>query len=109
MKVQRLDNLVKLDGSQREQAFAVMARGAKDYDSSMIFEGANGPVTGVPDGNPKEAMLSILTPDQRAAYDAEMRRRREAAEKEMNTVGLTLPRTRRAGAQGAMHHHSRRP
>ncbi len=91
MKVQRLDNLVKLNDAQREQAFAAMARGAKDYDPSMVFEGANGAVAGVPEGNPKDAMLSILTPDQRAAYDAEMRRRHEAAEKDMNAVGLTLP------------------
>lgn len=91
MKVQRLDTLVKLDDAQREQVFAVVARGSKDYDPSMVLEGANGRITGTPTGNNQEAMLSILTPDQRAAYDAELRRRREEAEKDMNTIGLTLP------------------
>ena len=91
MKVQRLDNLVKLDDAQREQAFAVMARGSKDYQPTMVFEGANGPITGAPEGNSKEAMLSILTPDQRAAYDGELRRRRDEAEKDLKTIGLTLP------------------
>lgn len=91
MKVQRLDTLVKLDDSQREQVFAVMARGSKDYQPSMVLEGANGAITGTPAGSTKEAMLSILTPDQRAAYDAEQRRRREEAEKDLNAIGLTLP------------------
>jgi hypothetical protein len=36
-------------------------------------------------------MLSVLTPDQRTAYDAETARRRAQAAKDMAAVGLTLP------------------
>ena len=38
-----------------------------------------------------QAMLDVLRPEQRAAYDAERERRRTEAAKDMEAVGLTLP------------------
>ena len=38
-------------------------------------------------------MLSVLRPEQRAAYEAERQRRRDEAAKNMEAIGLTLPPT----------------
>ena len=91
MKVQRLNSIVTLDDAQREQAFALMARSSRDYDPSMILEGPGGRITGAPPTDRQAALLEILTPDQRAAYDVELRRKRAEAEKDLNAIGLTLP------------------
>ena len=91
MKMQRLNSIVGLDETQREQVFGIMARNSRDYDPSMNLEGAHGPIGATPGGNPREAMLSVLNPDQRAAYDAETARRRAEAVKNMEAIGLTLP------------------
>ena len=91
MKVQRLDSIVQLDDAQRERVFGIMARGSKDYEPTMKLEGANGEVGATPGGDRQAAMLAILRPDQRAAYDTEQKRRRDEAAKNMEAVGLTLP------------------
>ena len=91
MKVQRLDSLVKLDDGQRDKVFAVMARNSRDYDPSMMLEGTTGELAAAPVGNKHAAMLAILTPDQRATYDAQRQRRREEAEKDLQSIGMTLP------------------
>src|SRR5262245_25996281 len=70
-RVQQLDQVVKLDESQRDQVFGIVARSSKDYDPQMVLEGAGGQISAAPTGNPQEAMLSVLRPEQRAAYDAE--------------------------------------
>ena len=92
-KTQRLDDIVKLDDAQRDQVFGIMARGSRDYDPAMKLEGAAGEIAATPNGNTREAVLSILRPDQRAAYEAEQQRRREEARKDMEAIGLTLPPT----------------
>ena len=91
MKVQRLDSLVGLDEAQREQVFAIMARNSADYDPSMRLEGARGAIGVVANENAREAMLALLRPEQRAAYEAERLRRREEAVKDLEAIGLTLP------------------
>jgi hypothetical protein len=91
MKVQRLDSLVGLDDAQRDEVFAIMARGSPDYDPSMRLEGARGEIGVVPSENSRDAMLAVLRPEQRAIYDAERKRRREEAEKDLASIGLTLP------------------
>lgn len=91
MKVQRLDSLVKLDDAQRDKVFGVMARNSRDYDPAMVFDGATGALDAAPVPNKQAAILGVLTPDQRATYDNERRRRREEAEKDMNAIGMTLP------------------
>lgn len=90
-KVQRLDSIVKLNDVQREQVFGIMARSSPDYDKAMALDGAHGEIPATPGGDPHAAMLSVLTPDQRVAYDAELRRRREEASKDLEAVGLALP------------------
>jgi hypothetical protein len=71
--------------------FGIMARSSPDYDSSITLNGALGPIGATPGGDPHEAMLTVLTPDQRVRYDAERQRRRTQAAKDMAAVGLTLP------------------
>ena len=91
MKVQRLDSIVKLSDTQRDQVFGVVVRNSRDYDPAMVLEGAGGQIPAAVAPNPREAMLAVLTPDQRATYDAEQRRRRDEAEKDLNSMGMTLP------------------
>lgn len=92
MKVTRLDNIVSLDDTQRGQVFGVMARGARDFDPAMQFEGLGTDTAALPPGKSKQdAILAVLRPDQRDAYEAERAKRRENARKEMQELGLTLP------------------
>jgi hypothetical protein len=91
MKVQRLDGIVHLDEAQRDQVFGIMARSSKEYDPQMVLEGSSGQINASPAGNPQEAMLAVLRPEQRAAYEAERKRRREEAARDMEAIGLTLP------------------
>ncbi len=90
-KVQRLNSIVKLDEAQRDQVFGIMARNSKNYDPQMVMEGSRGAIAAAPVGNREQAVLSVLRPDQRAAYEAEQQRRRNGAAKDMEAVGLTLP------------------
>jgi hypothetical protein len=91
MKVQRLDSIVGLDESQRDRVFGIIARGSRDYDPAMRLEGGSGEIGAIPVGNRQAAILDVLRPEQRAAYDAERQRRRDQAAKELETIGLTLP------------------
>jgi hypothetical protein len=92
MNVQRLDAIVGLDETQRDQVFGIMARNSKQYDPQMVLQsGAGGQINAYQTGNRQEAMLSVLRPDQRAAYQAEQQRRRDEAAKDMEAMGLTLP------------------
>jgi hypothetical protein len=92
MKVTRLDSIVRLDDTQRGQVFGVMARGARDFDPAMQFEGLGTETAALPSGKSKQdAILAVLKPEQRQAYEAERTKRREAARKEMEAIGLTLP------------------
>lgn len=90
-RTQRLDEIVSLDDAQRDQVFSIMARGAPDYDPSFKLEGAAGELAAPPEGNRQQAVLSILRPEQREAYQAEAERRREKAVKDMEAIGLSLP------------------
>lgn len=92
MKVTRLDGIVTLDDTQRGQVFGVMARGARDFDPAMQFEGLGTDTAALGPGSSKhDAILAILRPEQREAYQAERAKRRAAAQKEMEAIGLTLP------------------
>lgn len=91
MKVERLDQVVGLDDAQRDQVFGIMARSSKDYDPQMQLEGGVGGIDRTATGNPREAVLSVLRPEQREAYEAERQRRRDEAQKDMNAMGLALP------------------
>ncbi len=92
MKVTRLDSIVGLDEAQRGQVFGVMARGARDFDPTMQFEGLGTDSAALSSGQSKQdAILAVLRPDQRTAYEADREKRRMAAQKEMESMGLTLP------------------
>ncbi len=90
-RVQRLDSIVQLDDTQRDQVFGIMARGSRDYDPAMKLEGVGGEIGATAAGDRQQAMLSVLRPDQRTAYEAEQQRRRDEAAKNMEAIGLTLP------------------
>ena len=90
-KVQRLNSIVPLSDAQRDQVFGIMARNSRDYDPAMAFDGATGQIQALPAGDKNAAILGVLTPDQRVAYEAERNRRREEATKEMAEFGLAFP------------------
>lgn len=91
-RTQRLNQIVELDPVQTDQVFAIMAKSSNDYNPSMVFDGGQGAFDQAPVGNPTEAMLSVLRPDQRKAYEDERARRRAEAEQEMARIGLSLPK-----------------
>lgn len=92
MKVTRLDSIVGLDETQRGQVFGVMARGARDFDPAMQFEGLGTDNAALSSGKSKQdAILAVLRPEQRQAYQEARAKRREEARKEMEGIGLTLP------------------
>ncbi len=91
MRVQRLDGIVKLDDTQRDQVFGIMARGSRDYDPAMQLEGIGGEISTTPGGGRQDAMLSVLRPEQKDAYEAERQHRREEAAKDLEAIGLSLP------------------
>ncbi len=92
MKVTRLDGIVGLDDTQRGQVFGMMARGARDFDPAMQFEGMGTETSALPPGKSRQdAVLSVLRPEQLKAYEVERVKRREEAQKEMQSMGLTLP------------------
>ncbi len=90
-KVQRLNSIVQLSDAQRDQVFGIMARNSPDYDHAMVLEGTGGQINAAPTGNSQAAILSVLTPDQRVAYESERTRRHDEAAKEMAEVGLAFP------------------
>ena len=92
MKVTRLDNIVHLDETQRGQVFGVMARSAQGFDPTMRFEGMGTETSSLPAGKSRQdAVLSVLRPDQRKTYEAEQDKRRDEAQKEVESMGLSLP------------------
>ncbi len=92
MKVTRLDAIVGLDDTQRGQVFGVMARGARDFDPAMQFEGLGTDTAALASGSSRQdAMLSVLRPEQREAYQAAQAKRRQQAREEMEAIGLSLP------------------
>lgn len=90
-KVQRLDSIVQLDETQRDQVYAVMARSSRDYDPSMAPQGAQGAIGSTPGGDRETALMTLLRPDQRAAYEAERQHQRDQAGKNLEAIGLSLP------------------
>jgi hypothetical protein len=90
-RTQRLDSIVKLDDAQRDQVFGIMARSSRDYDPALKLEGGVGEIGAAPGGNKQQAVLSILRPEQRTAFQEEMKHRREQAQKDIEAIGLSLP------------------
>ncbi len=90
-KITRLDGIVKLDEAQKSQAFGVLARGSRDFDPAMRFEGLGTDTAPLAGKSKQDAILGILRPDQKKTYEADQAKRREDAQKDMAAMGLTLP------------------
>jgi hypothetical protein len=92
MKVTRLDGIVKLDEAQHGQVFGIMARGSRDFDPNMQFEGLGTAKAALSNGQSKQdAIMAVLRPEQRQAYQAEREKRRLDAQKELEAIGLSMP------------------
>ena len=91
-KVQRLDHIVDLDESQKDQVFTLMARGSPDFDSAMRIEGLSENATRLQPGQSRDgAVMAVLRPDQLDAYEEHRQRKIEEAEEDMRQLGLRLP------------------
>ncbi len=90
--LERLDRIVELDEGQQDQVFAILARGAEDYEPGKFDYDGMGTDQSALDRRARDtAIRSILRPEQQALFDARMAERRAEAELEMRRVGLTLP------------------
>ncbi|MDG2123771.1 MAG: hypothetical protein P8J87_08750 [Verrucomicrobiales bacterium] len=91
--VTRLDNIVELDEGQKDQVFALMARGAEDFVPGMQFDGVGEGVERLAAGSSREAaIVEVLTPEQRGLFEEHQANRRAEAEAEMAEIGLALPK-----------------
>jgi hypothetical protein len=91
-KVHRLDEIVGLDEAQKDRVFSLMARGSRDFDSSMRFDGLSEEATALAPGSSREeAILAELRPEQQQAYQDHRRQRRQEAEEELGVLGINLP------------------
>ena len=90
--VARLDQIVVLDDTQKDEIFVIMARGADDFDPSMQFEGLTGEVDPLVSSQSREdAIQSVLRPEQLAAYQEYRRERLFETQRQLNKIGLALP------------------
>ena len=89
-QVQRINNIVRLDPAQTDRLFGIMAQSSPDYDASIRLEGVTGEITPA-NLHPRDALKSVLRPDQLAEYEADRERRFLEASKEMNKLGVQLP------------------
>ena len=91
-RVNQLNRVVALDDTQQDQVFALMARGSRDFDPSMQFEGLGDDRAALAPGQSRdEAIMAVLRPDQRQQYEAHRAQRRQEAEAEAAEIGLKLP------------------
>lgn len=91
-KVQRIDNIVKLDDRQRNQMFLNMAQTSRHYDPQMQFEDLGDGVKPMGQGmSSEQAMMSVLRPDQQEVYEAHRQQRLQKAQQEAAAIGLTIP------------------
>jgi hypothetical protein len=90
MQVQRINSIVRLDPAQTDRLFGIMAQSSPDYDSSIRLEGVAGEIAPA-NLHPRDALKSVLRPDQLAEYEADRERRFQEASKEMNKLGVQLP------------------
>jgi hypothetical protein len=92
LQVERIDNIVKLDEQQRHQMFLNMAQTSRHYDPQMQFEGLSEGTKTLPANTSREdAMLSVLHPEQRAAYQQHKQEQLVNAQQEAAQLGLTIP------------------
>ena len=91
-KVKRIDDIVKLDDQQRHQMFLYMAQGSKNFDPQMQFDGLNEGVKPLEQGvSSNDAMLSVMRPEQRQAYEQHRQDKLQKAQKDAAELGITIP------------------
>ena len=90
MQVQRINEIVRLDPAQTDRLFGIMAQSSPDYDASIRLEGATGEIAPA-NLHPRDALKSVLRPDQLAKYEDDRDRRLLKASREMNELGVQLP------------------
>lgn len=90
MQVQRINEIVRLDPAQTDRLFGIMAQSSPDYDSSIRLEGVTGEIAPA-NLHPRDALKSVLRPDQLAKYEDDRDRRLLEASREMNELGVQLP------------------
>lgn len=92
-RLERLDQIVALDENQRDQVFGIFARASRDYVPEMEIEGVTGLVSAQARSadTAMNAVQQVLSAEQREMLNQEVQRRREAATKELATMGLSLP------------------
>jgi len=91
-RVTQLNEVVSLDDAQQDKVFAIMARSSRDYDPAMQLEGLGSEAAALDEGGSRdEAILAVLRPDQRAAYEADRQRRRTEAAQNLEALGIKPP------------------
>ena len=90
MQVQRINEIVRLDPAQTDRLFGIMAQSSPDYDSSIRLEGVTGEIAPA-NLHPRDALKSVLRPDQLAKFEDDRDRRLLEASREMNELGVQLP------------------
>lgn len=91
-KVEQISGVVELDEDQRGRLFGLMARGARDFDPAMSFEGMG--TENAPYSNTESktaAIMSVLRSDQQEKLREDLEVRREHARQELGEIGLSLP------------------
>jgi hypothetical protein len=91
LMMSRLDAIVQLSEAQKDGVFSVVARSSKDYDPTMILEGASGEALVQNGAKRREAILAVLNADQRAVYEVERQRRSVKLAEEWRAVGMSPP------------------
>jgi hypothetical protein len=91
-KVKRINDIVKLDEQQSHQLFLNMAHSSRYYDPRMKFEGVQSGLQPSHQGkNQKQALMSVLRPDQKKAYEAHRKERLEKAREDASQYGVSIP------------------
>ncbi|MEY4690665.1 MAG: hypothetical protein RIT19_990, partial [Verrucomicrobiota bacterium] len=76
--------------AQTDRLFGIMAQSSPDYDASIRLEGVTGEIAPA-NLHPREALRSLLRPDQITRYEEDRDRRFQEASREMNELGVQLP------------------
>ncbi len=91
-RMERLNAVVALDETQKDKIFGISARSHKDYDTGMKIDGVGSDNGAIAPGQSRdEAILAVLTPDQRQKYEADQTRRRDEATKRFRDLGIKPP------------------
>ncbi|CAN5288212.1 hypothetical protein BH23VER1_BH23VER1_26470 [soil metagenome] len=91
-KMHRLDTIVGLDESQKDEVFVLMARGSPDFDPNMRLDGIGSDTAPLGAGADRDAaVLEVLRPDQRQVFEQHQADQRAKAEADLSDLGLSLP------------------